>query len=85
MPIAEDLFALMTGLQGGCTTHQTGKPEQLLCRCFRFIVARTKKKNLDAAIYAGRYIVSLQILDKYDPRYYGVIGLRIVEHPRRCL
>lgn len=31
------------------------------------------EKYLEAAIYAGRYIMSLQIMDKHDPRYYGVI------------
>ena len=31
------------------------------------------KKYLEAAIYAGHYLMSLQILDKHDPRYYGAI------------
>jgi rhamnogalacturonyl hydrolase YesR len=31
------------------------------------------KKYLKAAELAGHYIMSLQVLDKHDPRYYGVI------------
>jgi hypothetical protein len=31
------------------------------------------KKYLEAAEYAGHYIMSLQILDQYDPKFYGAI------------
>jgi len=31
------------------------------------------KKYLEAAEYAGHYIMSLQILDRHNPRYYGTI------------
>ena len=31
------------------------------------------KKYLEAAELAGRYIMSLQVLDKHNPRYYGAI------------
>ena len=49
---------------------QTGAALMSLLSVYR----RTgEKKYLKAAEMAGRYIMSLQVLDKHTPRYYGVI------------
>lgn len=49
---------------------QTGAAIMALLSCYR----RTNdEKYLDAAELAGRYIMSLQVLDKHNPRYYGAI------------
>jgi hypothetical protein len=49
---------------------QTGAALMALLSCYR----RTKDdRYLEAAELAGRYIMSLQVMDKHDPRYYGVI------------
>lgn len=49
---------------------QTGAALMALLSVYR----RTKdEKYLEAAEYAGRYIMSLQILDKDDTRFYGAI------------
>ena len=49
---------------------QTGAALMALLSVYR----RTgEEKYLEAAEKAGRYIMSLQVLDKHNPRYYGVI------------
>lgn len=49
---------------------QTGAALMALLSCYR----RTNDdRYLKGAELAGRYIMSLQVLDKYDPRYYGTI------------
>ena len=49
---------------------QTGTVLMSLLSVYR----RTEdKKYLEAAEYAGHYLMSLQILDKHEPRYYGAI------------
>ena len=49
---------------------QTGTALMSLLSVYR---RTNEEKYLEAAIYAGHYIMSLQILDKHDPRYYGAI------------
>ena len=45
-----------------------------LCMSLLAIYKRTKdKKYLRHAEYAGRYIISLQVMDQRDEKYYGVI------------
>ena len=49
---------------------QTGAALMSLLSVYR----RTgERKYLEAAEYAGHYIMSLQILDRHEPRWYGVI------------
>ena len=49
---------------------QTGTALMALLSVYR----RThEEKYLEAAEYAGHYIMSLQILDRHNPRYYGTI------------
>jgi hypothetical protein len=49
---------------------QTGAVLMSLLSVYR---RTNEKKYLEAAEYAGHYIMSLQVLDQYKPRYYGAI------------
>ncbi len=63
-------FDLDSGYSTLTASWQTG----IQCMCYLALYRRTgQEKYLQAAEFAGRYIISLQIMDPRDRRYYGAI------------